>query len=41
MYRNKYLGYGLKYVPGNIEYSKEFNELIIYIENKKSELSPD
>lgn len=35
-YNGKYLGYGLKYVPGNIEYSKEFNELIIYLQaNKK------
>ena len=32
MYRKKYLGYGLKYVPGNIEYSKEFNDLIIYLD---------
>lgn len=41
MYRKKYLGYGLKYVPGNVDYSKEFSELIIYLDNKKSELSPD
>lgn len=32
MYRKKYLGYGLKYVPGNIEYSKEFNDLINYLD---------
>ena len=32
MYRKKYLGYGLKYVPGNIEYSKEFNDLIIFLD---------
>ena len=32
----KYLGYGLKYVPGNMDYSKEFNDLIRYLEaNKK------
>lgn len=31
MYKRKYVGYGLKYVPSNIDYSKEFNELIIYL----------
>ena len=31
MYKRKYVGYGLKYVPGNMDYSKEFNELIIYL----------
>ena len=31
----KYLGYGLKYVPGNTEYSKEFSELIIYLKTNK------
>ena len=34
-YNGKYLGYGLKYVPGNIEYSKEFSELVIYLESNK------
>ena len=32
MYRKKYLGYDLKYVPGNMEFSKEFNDLIIFLD---------
>lgn len=40
-YNKKYLGYGLKYVPGNIVYAKEFDGLIIYLDKKNSELSPD
>lgn len=35
-YNKNYIGYGLKYVPGKTEYSKEFKELIIYLENKKT-----
>ena len=31
MYRKKFLGYGLKYVPGNIEYSKEFIDLLDFL----------
>lgn len=34
-YNRKYLGYGLKHVPGNIEYGKEFKELLTFLENKK------
>ena len=34
-YNGKYLGYGLKYVPGNIGYLKEFSELIIYSKTNK------
>lgn len=34
-HNQKYLGYGLKYVPGNITPAKEFQELIIYLQNKK------
>ncbi len=34
-YNQKYLGYGLKYVPGNVPQAKEFQELIIYLDNKK------
>ncbi len=34
-YKGKYLGYGLKYVPGNVEFLKEFEELIIYLDIKK------
>lgn len=34
VYRKKYIGYGLKYVPGNIEYAKEFKNLITYLETK-------
>jgi len=33
-YNNKYLGYGFKYVPGNIAPAKEFQELIIYLDRK-------
>lgn len=40
-YNKNYLGYGLKYVPGNITPAKEFQELIIYLQSKKSEFSPD
>lgn len=40
-YKNNFLGYGLKYVPSNIEWAKEFKDLIIYLENKKCEFSPD
>lgn len=40
-YNNNCIGYGLKYVPGNTEYSKEFNELIEYLGIKKCEFSPD
>ena len=40
-YNNKYLGYGLKYVPGNTKYSTEFNNLIIFLDKKNSEFSPD
>lgn len=40
-YNKKYLGYGLKYVPGNTAYAKEFDGLIIYLDKKNSELSPD
>ena len=41
-YKGKYLGYGLKYVPGNVEFSNEFKELIIYLDTKKiCEFSPD
>lgn len=32
-YNDKYLGYGLKYVPTNIEKAPEFRELIIYLNN--------
>jgi hypothetical protein len=35
-YNKKFLGYGLKYVPGNITPAKEFQELIIYLQNKKT-----
>lgn len=31
-YNKKYLGYGLKYVPGNTDYSNEFNRLIDFLE---------
>lgn len=34
-YAGKYIGYGLKYVPGNTKPAKEFQELIIYLDNKK------
>lgn len=37
----KYLGYGLKYVPGNTKYSIEFENLIIFLDKKNSEFSPD
>lgn len=40
-YNGKYLGYGLKYVPGNMKYSVEFNNLIIFLDKKNSEFSPD
>lgn len=40
-YNEKYLGYGLKYVPGNIYPDKEFQNLVDYLDNKKSELSSD
>lgn len=36
---NNYLSYGLKLVPSDSE-AKELKQLIIFIENKKSELSP-
>lgn len=32
-YNKNYIGYGLKYVPGKTDYSKEFKELITYLEN--------
>ncbi len=32
-YKNKFIGYGLKYVPGNDDFAKEFNDLIIYLGN--------
>lgn len=31
----KYLGYGLKYVPGNIAPANEFQKLVTYLETKK------
>ena len=34
-YKYKYVGYGLKYVPGNITSAKEFRALITYLDNKK------
>lgn len=34
-YKGKILGYGLKYVPGNTEHAKEFNELLIYLNLSK------
>ncbi len=33
-YNNSFLGYGLKYVPSTNPYSKEFNDLIIYLNTK-------
>lgn len=33
--KKKYLGYGLKYVPGNTKYSVEFDNLIIFLDKKK------
>lgn len=35
-YLGKYVGYGLKYVPGNIKPAEAFQELIIYLDNKKT-----
>lgn len=40
-YNGKYLGYGLKYVPGNTNYSVEFDNLIVFLNKKNSEFSPD
>ncbi len=40
-YNGKYLGYGLKYVPGNTKESLEFKKILEYLDNKKSELSSD
>ena len=37
-YCNNYIGYGLKYVPGNVIPSKEFQELIDYLGFKKSDI---
>lgn len=34
-YAGKYIGYGLKYVPGNTNPAKEFDDLIIYLEAQK------
>lgn len=40
-YKGKYIGYGLKYTPTNIEKAPEFQELIIYLNKKSDEFSPD
>lgn len=40
-YKGKYIGYGLKFAPTNIEKAPEVQELIIYLNKKSDEFSPD
>lgn len=41
MYKGNYISYGIKYVPSNVELPLEISNLIDFLDNKKSELSPD